>query len=52
MSRSATEGVVVVTGDEKKMSMIEVNCETDFVAKNDDFIEFVKELNDLNNNFS
>ena len=52
MSRSATEGVVVVTGDEKKMSMIEVNCETDFVAKNEDFIEFVKELSDLNNNFS
>ena len=52
MSRSATEGVVVVTGDEKKMSIIEVNCETDFVAKNDDFIEFVKELSNLNNNFS
>ena len=52
MSRIATEGVVVVTGDENKMSMIEVNCETDFVAKNDDFIEFVKELGDLNNNFS
>ena len=52
MSRSATEGVVVVTGDEKKMSMIEVNCETDFVAKNEDFIEFVKELGDLNNNYS
>ncbi|MDC3082407.1 translation elongation factor Ts [Candidatus Pelagibacter sp.] len=52
MSRSATEGVVVVTGDEKKMSIIEVNCETDFVAKNDDFIEFVKELGDLNNDFS
>ena len=34
------------------MSMIEVKCETDFVAKNDDFIEFVKELSDLNNNFS
>ena len=44
MSRSATEGVVVTSGDEKKMSLIEVNCETDFVAKNDDFIEFVKEL--------
>ena len=49
MSRSATEGVVVTTGDEKKMSLIEVNCETDFVAKNDDFINFVKELSDLNN---
>ncbi len=49
MSRSATEGVVVVSGDEKKMSLIEVNCETDFVAKNDDFIQFVKELSELNN---
>ena len=49
MSRSATEGVVVISGDEKKMSLIEVNCETDFVAKNDDFIEFVKEIGDLNN---
>ncbi len=29
--------------------MIEVNCETDFVAKNDDFINFVKELSELNN---
>ena len=31
------------------MSIIEVNCETDFVAKNDDFINFVKELSELNN---
>ena len=52
MSRSATEGVVVASGDENKMSLIEVNCETDFVAKNDDFIEFVKELSELNNNIS
>ena len=52
MSRNATEGVVVTSGDEKKMSLIEVNCETDFVAKNDDFIEFVKELSELNNHHS
>ena len=52
MARSATEGVVVASGDEKKMSLIEVNCETDFVAKNDDFIEFVKELSELNNHHS
>ncbi len=52
MSRSATEGVVVTSGDEKKMSLIEVNCETDFVAKNDHFIEFVKELSELNNHHS
>ena len=49
MSRVAKEGVVAISGDEKKTSIIEVNCETDFVAKNNDFIDFVKELSDLNN---
>tara|TARA_Y100000741_G_scaffold182767_1_gene138872 strand:- start:12 stop:863 length:852 start_codon:yes stop_codon:yes gene_type:complete len=49
MSRDAKEGVVAISGDEKKTSIIEVNCETDFVAKNNDFIDFVKELSDLNN---
>ncbi len=49
MSRDAKEGVVVVSGNENKLSLIEVNCETDFVAKNDDFINFVKELSELNN---
>jgi elongation factor Ts len=49
MSRDAKEGVVAVSGDDKKTSIIEVNCETDFVAKNDDFINFVKELSELNN---
>jgi len=49
MSRDANEGVVAVSGDEKKMSIIEVNCETDFVAKNESFVNFVKELSELNN---
>ena len=49
MSRSAKEGVVAISGDTKKTSIIEVNCETDFVAKNDDFINFVKELSEINN---
>tara|TARA_Y100001970_G_scaffold229821_1_gene285165 strand:- start:272 stop:1123 length:852 start_codon:yes stop_codon:yes gene_type:complete len=49
MSRDAKEGVVVVSGNKTKTSVIEVNCETDFVAKNDDFIKFVKELSELNN---
>ena len=49
MSRDAKEGVVAVSGDENKISAIEVNCETDFVAKNDDFINFVKELSEINN---
>ncbi len=48
MSRDAKEGVVAVSGDDKKISLLEVNCETDFVAKNEDFINFVKELSDLN----
>jgi elongation factor Ts len=48
MSRDAKEGVVVVSGDDSKTSVIEVNCETDFVAKNEDFISFVKELGELN----
>ncbi len=49
MSRTAKEGVVAVSGDEKKISVIEVNCETDFVAKNNDFVDFVKELSEINN---
>ena len=49
MSRDAKEGVVAVSGDQKKTSIIEVNCETDFVAKNNDFISFVKELSEINN---
>ena len=49
MSRDAKEGVIVVSGDINKTSLIEVNCETDFVAKNEDFIKFVKELSEINN---
>ena len=49
MSRDAKEGVVAVSGDENKTSVIEVNCETDFVAKNEDFTNFVTELSELNN---
>ena len=49
MSRDAKEGVVAVSGDENKTSVVEVNCETDFVAKNEDFTNFVKELSELNN---
>ena len=52
MSRDAKEGVVVISGDINKTSLIEINCETDFVAKNDDFINFVKELSDINNSCS
>ena len=49
MSRDAKEGVIATSGDENKTSVIELNCETDFVAKNDEFVLFAKELSDLNN---
>ena len=49
MLRQANEGVIAVSGDDKKTSIIEINCETDFVAKNDDFIKFVKEISEINN---
>jgi len=49
MSRDAKEGVIALSGDINKTSIVEVNCETDFVAKNDDFIIFVKELSEINN---
>ena len=49
MSRDAKEGVIATSGDENKISVIEINCETDFVAKNNDFVSFAKELSELNN---
>ena len=49
MSRDAKEGVIATSGNENKISVLELNCETDFVAKNDDFVSFAKELSDLNN---
>tara|TARA_A100001015_G_scaffold176475_1_gene196227 strand:- start:709 stop:1560 length:852 start_codon:yes stop_codon:yes gene_type:complete len=49
MSRDANEGLISICGDEKKTSIIEINCETDFVAKNDDFLNFAKEIGQINN---
>ena len=48
MSRDAKEGVIATSGNQNKISVIELNCETDFVAKNDDFVSFAKELSELN----
>ncbi len=49
MSRSANEGVIAICESNKNSSILEINCETDFVAKNEDFINFVKELSEINN---
>jgi len=48
-SRVAAEGIVAVSvsADGKLATMVEVNCETDFVAKNEDFIAFARGLAQL-----
>ena len=48
MSRTASEGLALVKADQGKISLIEINSETDFVAKNQEFINFCKEISDLN----
>jgi len=47
--REASEGVVFskVTEDARKGFIISLNCETDFVAKNDDFIKLANQIIDL-----
>ena len=48
MSRTASEGLALVKEENGQISIIEINSETDFVAKNQDFINFCKELSDIN----
>ena len=48
MSRTASEGLALVKNEDDQVSIIEINSETDFVAKNEDFIEFCKELSEIN----
>ena len=48
MSRTATEGLALVEEVKGEVSIIEINSETDFVAKNKDFVNFCKELSTLN----
>ncbi len=48
MSRTATEGLALVKENQGEVSLIEINSETDFVAKNKDFISFCKEISEIN----
>ena len=48
MNRTASEGLALLKEKEGKIALIEINSETDFVAKNEDFIKFCKELSELN----
>lgn len=47
--RAATEGVVIskASADKKYAAIVMINCETDFVAKNADFIQYVKNVLDI-----
>ena len=48
MSRTASEGLVLVKEHNGEISILEINSETDFVAKNKDFVNFCKELSEIN----
>jgi len=46
-SRITAEGVVAAAVDGSTGALVEVNCETDFVSKNDDFLAFTKAVVEL-----
>jgi elongation factor Ts len=48
MSRTAAEGLCILHEKDGEVSLIEINSETDFVAKNDAFISFCKEVSIIN----
>ena len=48
MSRVASEGLVLAHEEDGEISIVEINSETDFVAKNKDFISFCKEISQIN----
>ena len=50
MGRTAAEGIICIHENDNKFSMIELNSETDFVAKNEKFINFATELSKLSFN--
>ena len=47
MERVAADGLISISEKENKFSIIEVNSETDFVAKNDEFKKFVEEISNI-----
>jgi len=44
MGRTAAEGLICIYENQNKFSMIEINSETDFVAKNSEFVKFAEEV--------
>ena len=47
MERIAADGLICISEKENKFSIVEVNSETDFVARNNEFIKFVEEISNL-----
>jgi len=47
MSRTASEGLCLLHEKNGEVSLIEINSETDFVAKNESFISFCKEISEI-----
>ena len=47
MERVAADGLISISEKENKFSIIEVNSETDFVAKNEEFKKFVEEISNI-----
>ena len=50
MIRTAKEGLVCIANSNNASSIIEINCETDFVAKNEEYVKFCEELSNINFN--
>jgi elongation factor Ts len=48
MSRTASEGLALIKEKDGEVSIVEINSETDFVAKNKDFISFCNEVSEIN----
>ena len=47
MERVAADGLISICEKKNKFSIIEINSETDFVAKNQEFIKFVEEISNI-----
>ena len=47
MGRVASEGLISIFEKDNKLSIAEINCETDFVAKNEEFIKFIEEVSKI-----
>jgi|TARA_B110001452_G_scaffold262785_1_gene263272 elongation factor Ts len=47
MSRTASEGLALAHNKDNEISLVEINSETDFVAKNKEFISFCREISEI-----